>query len=46
MGMQALLALGQRAGAIRLYQKLCRCLEEEFGVEPQQDLQQYYRSIL
>ncbi|RLE27109.1 MAG: hypothetical protein DRJ61_01100 [Acidobacteria bacterium] len=46
MGMQALLALGQRAGAIRLYQKLCRCLEEELGVKPQQDLQQYYRSIL
>ncbi len=46
MGMQALMTMGQRAGAIRLYRKLCSCLEDELGVEPQDELQQYYRSIL
>ena len=43
---QALMALGRRAGAIRLYQKLCRSLEDELGVEPQQELQAYFQTIL
>jgi len=46
LGMRAYVALNDRAGAIRLYQKLERSLQEELGVAPQAALQRYYRSLL
>ncbi len=45
LGMQACLALKDRTGAIRLYQKLERVLDEELGVAPQDELQALYRQI-
>ncbi|RLE19958.1 MAG: hypothetical protein DRJ65_19250 [Acidobacteria bacterium] len=46
MGMQALVALDNRAGAIRLYRRLCASLKDELDVEPQQELQEFFRSVL
>ena len=46
LGMQACLALKDRTGAIRLYQKLERVLDEELGVAPQDELQALYRQIV
>jgi DNA-binding SARP family transcriptional activator len=46
LGMQACLALNDRAGALRLYRELERSLAEALGIEPQAELQQFYRSLL
>lgn len=46
LGMKSLMAMHQRAGAIRLYQRLESTLKEELGVEPEPELREYYRSIL
>jgi len=45
LGMQAYVALNDRAGAIRLYQKLERSLREDLGIAPQAAVQRYYRSL-
>ncbi|RLC98327.1 MAG: hypothetical protein DRI77_05275 [Chloroflexi bacterium] len=46
LGMQACVAQSDRAGAIRLYLALERRLREDLGIAPQEDVQQYYRSLL
>ena len=46
LGMQACMALNDRAGAIRLYKKLERSLREELDVAPQEVVQAYYRSLV
>jgi DNA-binding SARP family transcriptional activator len=46
VGMQACVAQNDRAGAIRLYQKLARALREELDVAPQENVQAYYRSLI
>jgi len=46
MGMRACVALGDRAGALRLYVNLERTLREELGIRPQKELQEFYRSLL
>ncbi len=46
MGMQALLKLGNRAGAIRMYRRLRTSLKDELDVEPQRELQLFFQSIL
>ncbi len=46
LGMRALVALGDRPGAIRLYRRLERTLREELDITPQGDLQAYYRALL
>ena len=45
LGMHAALALGDRAGAIKLYQRLHKNLETDLGIEPQEELQKLYQSI-
>ena len=45
VGMQACLALGDRAGALRLYRNLEQTLREDLGIAPQRELQELYRSI-
>jgi DNA-binding SARP family transcriptional activator/Tfp pilus assembly protein PilF len=46
LGMQACVALNDRAGALRLYQELERGLAEALGIAPQAELQRVYRSLL
>ncbi len=46
LGMQACVALNDRAGALRLYLDLAQRLRDEIGTTPQADLQHYYRSLL
>ena len=46
LGMKSLMAMHQRAGAIRLYQRLKSTLKEELGVDPEVEVREYYRSIL
>lgn len=46
LGMRACLLLGDRPGALRLYQNLAKTLRSELGIEPQDDLQTLYRSLL
>ncbi len=46
LGMRARVALHDRVGAIRLYRRLEATLKEELGIEPQGELQAYYRSLL
>jgi len=46
LAMQASVALNDRAGALRLYCELERSLAEAFGIEPQAELRQFYRSLL
>ncbi|MBN1954533.1 MAG: hypothetical protein JW900_05715 [Anaerolineae bacterium] len=46
LGMQAYLALGDRAGALRLYRNLERVLHQELGVAPQAELQKLYQSLV
>jgi len=46
IGMQACLALNDRAGALRLYLALERTLREELGIAPQEDLQRLYQTLL
>jgi DNA-binding SARP family transcriptional activator len=46
LAMRASAALNDRAGALRLYRELERSLAEAFGIEPQAELQQFYRSLL
>ncbi len=46
LGMQACIALNNRAGALRLYLDLERRLGEELGIAPQAEVQRYYRSLL
>jgi DNA-binding SARP family transcriptional activator len=43
--MKACQALNDRAGAIRLYQKLERSLQEDLGIAPQEVVQAYFRGI-
>jgi DNA-binding SARP family transcriptional activator len=45
IGMQACLALNDRAGALRLYQKLISVLESDLGAEPQEELQALYHAL-
>lgn len=45
IGMQALWALKQRAAAIRLYRQLSQRLQDELGVQPGEEVREYYRSI-
>lgn len=42
VGMEASLALGDRAGALRLYRELAHTLHEELGIAPQQELRQLF----
>ncbi len=46
IGMQACLALNDRATALRFYLALERTLREELGIAPQEDLQRLYRDLL
>ncbi|MCS7283097.1 MAG: bacterial transcriptional activator domain-containing protein [Anaerolineae bacterium] len=46
VGMQACLALGDRAGAIRLYRNLEQTLREEMGIAPSEELQKLYQSLV
>jgi len=46
LGMKACVMLNDRAGAIRLYQRLEHSLRDELDVAPQQQLQQLYRSLI
>jgi len=46
LGMQAYLALGDRASALRLYKDLERTLREELNTAPQPSLQRLYRDLL
>jgi DNA-binding SARP family transcriptional activator len=45
LGMRACAALGDIAGARRLYQKLAQTLRDELNTEPQAELQAYYRGL-
>ncbi|MDD5371750.1 MAG: bacterial transcriptional activator domain-containing protein [Anaerolineaceae bacterium] len=45
MGMKAAVALGDLSTARRMYQSLENALQEELGVSPQFDIQQFYRSL-
>lgn len=45
VGMHACVALGDIAGARRLYQKLAQTLRAELNTEPQAELQAYYREL-
>ncbi len=45
LGMQASLALGDRAGALRLYRQLEHTLREELGIAPQRELRQLFESL-
>jgi len=45
VGMQASLALGDRAGALRLYRELARTLHEELGIAPKGELRQLYEHL-
>ncbi len=46
LGMEACLALGDRAGALRLYRALAERLQAELGVEPGEDLRAFYGEIV
>jgi DNA-binding SARP family transcriptional activator len=46
LGMQACVALNDRAGALRLYRDLETSLAEALGIEPQPELKQFYQSLL
>lgn len=46
LGMKSLMAMHQRAAAIRLYQGLEKILDEELGVAPGREVRDYYASIL
>ncbi len=45
IGMEACLALGDRAGALRLYRALAKRLREDLDIEPGEALQAFYRNI-
>ena len=45
LGMEACLALRDRAGALRLYQDLAKRLRTELDIAPGEELQAYYRAI-
>lgn len=45
LGMRACLALGDRSGALRLYQTVEKNLRDELGIQPQAELQALYRSL-
>ena len=44
--MQVYLRMGNRAAAMRHYEKLKRLLQEEMGIEPDPEIQSLYRDIL
>lgn len=46
LAMQACLKMDNRAGALRIYLNLERCLQDELGVAPQDELRQFYLSLL
>lgn len=46
LGMEAYLALGDRAGALRLYQALAVRLQEDLAIEPGEELRAFYRRIV
>jgi DNA-binding SARP family transcriptional activator len=46
LAMQACAHLHDRLAAIRLYRRLAASLAEELGIEPQAELQRFYRSLL
>ncbi len=45
LGMQACLALDDRAGALRMYRKLERSLRRDLGIAPQAQVQEFYQSL-
>ncbi len=46
IGMNACLALNDRAGAIRLYRTMEHRLRDDLGVAPQAALRDFFRSLL
>lgn len=46
LGMEACLALGDRAAALRLYRALADRLQEDLGVEPGEELRAFYNGIV
>ncbi len=46
ISMQAKLDLGDRSGALRLYQEFNKELKHEWDIEPQEALKSFYRSII
>ena len=46
LGMEACLALGDRAAALRLYRALAERLQTDLGVEPGEDLRAFYGEIV
>ncbi len=46
LGMQAMMALNDRTGAIRLYQDLKRHLRDELDTEPEETLRLFHQSLL
>jgi DNA-binding SARP family transcriptional activator len=44
--MEACLAMGDRAGALRLYRALADRLQEELGIGPGEELRAYYGQII
>jgi len=45
VGMEACLAMGDRAGALRLYLTLADRLQEDLDIEPGAELRAFYQSI-
>ncbi|HEY53838.1 MAG TPA: hypothetical protein G4N94_10310 [Caldilineae bacterium] len=45
LGMEACLALDDRAGALRLYRALAERLQKELGIEPGEDLREFYARV-
>jgi DNA-binding SARP family transcriptional activator len=46
LAMHAYVSSNDRIAAIRLYRQLAHSLHDELGIEPRQELQQFYRSLL
>ena len=46
LAMQAEAALGHRDAVVERYERLCRQLDDQFGLEPSRDTKQLYRSLL
>jgi DNA-binding SARP family transcriptional activator len=45
VGMEACLAMGDRAGALRLYRKLAQRLQEDLSIEPGEALRAFYGQV-
>ena len=46
LGMRALTAMGNRAGAVRLYRRLAETLSDELGIEPCEEVRSFAESML